>query len=64
LEKNPDNSTKFYLPKVFMNVNLYGLTCMQKCEDTMQVAFGLGLIIKENLNLNLNLNQVYTLAPL
>jgi hypothetical protein len=47
-----------------MNVNLYGLTCMQKFEDTIQVAFGLDLIIKENLNLNMTLNQVYTVVLL
>jgi hypothetical protein len=37
-----------------MNVNLDGLTCMQKFEDTIQVACGPYLIIKEDLNLNIN----------
>jgi hypothetical protein len=50
-----NNSPKFYLDMIFMNVNLDGITCIQKFEDTIQVAFGLDLIIKENLNLNINI---------
>jgi hypothetical protein len=38
LRKNLDNSPKFLLDNVFMNVNLDGLTCMQKFEDIIQVA--------------------------
>jgi hypothetical protein len=53
---------------IFMNVNLDGLTCMQKFDDTLQVAFGLDLIIKEDLNLNTNfkpgLHCSYTLVTL
>jgi hypothetical protein len=51
-----------------MNVNLYGLICMQKFEDTIQVTFGLDLIIKEVLNLNMNfelgLQCSYTIVAL
>jgi hypothetical protein len=49
-----------------MNVNLDDLTCMQKFEDPMQVAFGLDLMIKENLNMNfeLSLHCSYTVVAL
>jgi hypothetical protein len=48
-----------------MNVNLDGLTCMQKFEDITQVAIELDLIIfKEDLNLNTNSSQVYTIDTL
>jgi hypothetical protein len=50
------NLQTFYLAKVFMNVNLDGLTSMQKFEDITQVAIWLHLIIKENSNLNMTLN--------
>jgi hypothetical protein len=50
---------------IFMNVNLDGLTCMQKFEDITQVAIELDLIIfKEDLNLNTNSSQVYTIDTL
>jgi hypothetical protein len=50
--KNLNNSPKFYLARIFMNVNFDGLTCMQKIEDTKQVAVEFDLIIKGDLNLN------------
>jgi hypothetical protein len=31
-----------------MNADLYGITCVQKFEDTIQVAFGLDLNNKKN----------------
>jgi hypothetical protein len=63
-----DNSPKFYVDMILMNVNLDDLNCMQKFEDTIQVKFGLDLIIKENLNLNINfepgLQCTYTVVEL
>jgi hypothetical protein len=47
LEKKLTNSSKFYLEMIFMNVNLFGLTCMKNFEDTIQLAFELDLINKE-----------------
>jgi hypothetical protein len=47
-----------------MNVNLDGLTCMQKIKDITQVTIWLDLIIKEKSNLNMTLNRVYTIAQL
>jgi hypothetical protein len=53
---------------IFLNVNLDSLHCMQKFEDTIQVAFVLDLIIKEDLNLNMNfelgLHCNYTIASI
>jgi hypothetical protein len=67
-EKNLNNSPKFYLDMIFMNVNLGGCTCMQKFEDTVQVAFEFDVIIKEYLNLSMNfergLDFSYTVAAL
>jgi hypothetical protein len=40
---------------IFMNVNLYGLTCMQKFEDRLD------LIIKKNLILNINFELGFAL---
>jgi hypothetical protein len=63
-----DNSPKFYLDMIFMNVNLDVLTSMQKIEDTLKVPFGFDLIIKEDLNLNTNfepgLHCSYTLVAM
>jgi hypothetical protein len=53
--KNLNNTPKFSLDKVFMNVNLDDITCVQKIEYPIQVAFRLNLIIEKDLNLNLNL---------
>jgi hypothetical protein len=61
---NLNYSPKFYLANVFMNVNLYGLTYMQKFEDITQVVNELDLISKEDLNLNTNLNHVYTVVTI
>jgi hypothetical protein len=36
--KNPRNSPKFYLLKIFNSVNLAGLTCIQSFEVPLQVA--------------------------
>jgi hypothetical protein len=36
-----DNSPKFELAMIFMNVNLDGFTCMQNFEATTEVAIGL-----------------------
>jgi hypothetical protein len=53
---------------IFMNVNLDAIICMQKFEYTMQVVFGLDLIIKVDLNLNINfqpgLQCSYTIVAL
>jgi hypothetical protein len=49
-----NNSLKFSLVMIFMNMNLGVITCMQKFEDPIQLAFGLDLIIKKNFNLNMN----------
>jgi hypothetical protein len=50
---------------IFMNVNLDGLTCMQKFEVTTQVANDLiWIIFKMDLNLNSYLNKVYILGIL
>jgi hypothetical protein len=49
-----NNSLKFSLVMIFMNMNLDVITCMQKFEDPIQLAFGLDLIIKKNFNLNMN----------
>jgi hypothetical protein len=38
--KNPRNSTKLYLGKIMKNINLDGITCMQKFEDPLQVPSG------------------------
>jgi hypothetical protein len=54
LGKNLNNSQKFSLVMVLMNVNLDCINFMQKSEDPTQVAFDLDLIMKKNLNLNLN----------
>jgi hypothetical protein len=54
--KNLNNSPKFYLAKVFMNVNLYGLTSLQNFDDITQVTIYLDLLIKGNSNFNTNLN--------
>jgi hypothetical protein len=61
-----NNSQKISIEVIFMNVNLDDLTCMQKFEDPMQVAFGLDLMIKENLNMNfeLGLHCSYTVVAL
>jgi hypothetical protein len=62
--KNLNYSPKFYLAKVFMNVNLDDLTCMQEFEDIIQVANELDFTLKEDLNLNTYLNQVYIVVTL
>jgi hypothetical protein len=46
---------------IFINMNLDGITCMQKFEDPIQVALGLDLIIKKNLNLNVNFEVGFAL---
>jgi hypothetical protein len=51
LDKNLNNSSKFSLDIIFMNVNLDDITCMQKFEDPTQVTFGINLIIQMNLNM-------------
>jgi hypothetical protein len=62
--KNLNNTPKFSLDKVFMNVNLDDITCVQKIEYPIQVAFRLNLIIVKDLNLNLvlGLHYNYTVA--
>jgi hypothetical protein len=47
-----------------MNVNLDDITCVQKIEYPIQVAFRLNLIIEKDLNLNfvLGLHYNYTVA--
>jgi hypothetical protein len=47
LGTNLNNSPKFSLGSVFMNVDLYGITYMQKFEDPILVAFGPNLIIEQ-----------------
>jgi two-component SAPR family response regulator len=56
LGENLDNSPNFHPDLIFMDVNLDGITCMQKIEDPIQVTFELDLIIKKDLNLNMSLN--------
>jgi hypothetical protein len=51
LDKNLNNSSKFSLDIIFMNVNLDDITYMQKFEDPTQVTFGINLIIQMNLNM-------------
>jgi hypothetical protein len=53
--KNLNNSPKFSLGMIFMNMNLDGITCMQNFEDPIEVAFGLDLITKKNLNIKFEL---------
>jgi hypothetical protein len=45
---------------IFMNINLDGITCMQKFEDPLHMAFGLDLI-KKDLNLNMNFELCFAL---
>jgi hypothetical protein len=60
-----DNSPKFELNIIFMNVNLDYLTCMQEFEVTTQVAIDLiWIIFKLDLNLNSYSSKVYILGTL
>jgi hypothetical protein len=45
--KNLNNSRKFSLGVVFLNVNLDSITCIQKFEDPIHVTFRLNLIIEK-----------------
>jgi hypothetical protein len=46
---------------IFMNMNLYDITCMQKFEDPIQVLFGFHLINKKDLNLNMKFELGFAL---
>jgi hypothetical protein len=57
--ENIIKSLKFYLHKIFMNINLYDLTCIKKFKVPLQVAnmTWFNDIQRKDLNSNLNLNQ-------
>jgi hypothetical protein len=52
--KNLNNLPKNSLGMIFNNINLDGITYIQKFEDPLQVANELKLRIQKDLNLNLN----------
>jgi hypothetical protein len=65
LVKNLNNSPKFSLGIIFMNMNFDGITCIQKFEDPIQVVFGLNLIIENGFEFELELwSRVCTVALL
>jgi hypothetical protein len=59
--KNQNNSPKFSIYMIFMNMNLYDITCMQKFEDHIQVLFEFHLINKKDLNLNMKFELGFAL---
>jgi hypothetical protein len=51
--KNSKNSPKFYLLKIFITVNLYWSTCIQKFDVPLQVAIRTKLNSQKGFNFNL-----------